>query len=174
MLSGWRAQGAGASAPSTVTVRLRSKKVVKWGEDVVDNEDLGRRKSKKCCVFHKKRNFGESSSESDYSSGAESGSESPRRRHRCGSDRCQSHAHGHKGGSDCEGLFGKSQPSNSAPLEGGRAAYPPADSAELMVEDSLNGFFMNPQGGAAQVEDAMEVQMESSSRSSLAGVHESS
>jgi hypothetical protein len=32
---------------------LHRVQVVKWGEDVVDNEDLGRKKSKKCCIFHK-------------------------------------------------------------------------------------------------------------------------
>jgi hypothetical protein len=47
---------------------------------VVDNEGMGKRKSNKCCIFHKRKKFGESSSESEYSSGAESGSDSPRRR----------------------------------------------------------------------------------------------
>ena len=57
------------SAILSLTLRLRPKKVVNWGEDVVDNELLGRRKSKKCCIFHKQRKFGESSSESEgYSS----------------------------------------------------------------------------------------------------------
>ena len=63
-----------------VTLRLRQKNRVKWGEDVVDNEGMGKRKSNKCCIFHKRKKFGESSSESEYSSGAESGSDSPRRR----------------------------------------------------------------------------------------------
>ena len=70
--------------PAAVTLRLRPKNRVKWGEDVVDNEGMGKRKSNKCCIFHKRKKFGESSSESEYSSGAESGSDSPRRR---GSDR---------------------------------------------------------------------------------------
>ena len=69
-----------------VTLRLRPKNRVKWGEDVVDNEGMGKRKSNKCCIFHKRKKFGESSSESEYSSGAESGSDSPRRR---GSERAQ-------------------------------------------------------------------------------------
>ncbi|KAL7746391.1 hypothetical protein RI367_008234 [Sorochytrium milnesiophthora] len=41
---------------------------VSWGESVVDNEGLGRKKSKICCIFRKQRTFGESSSESDSSS----------------------------------------------------------------------------------------------------------
>ena len=73
-----------AEFPPTVTLRLRPKNRVKWGEDVVDNEGMGKRKSNKCCIFHKRKMFGESSSESENSSGAESGSDSPRRR---GSDR---------------------------------------------------------------------------------------
>lgn len=63
-----------------VTLRLRPKNRVKWGEDVVDNEGMGKRKSNKCCIFHKRKKFGESSSESEYSSGAENGIDSPRRR----------------------------------------------------------------------------------------------
>jgi hypothetical protein len=67
-----------------VTLRLRPKNHVKWGDDVVDNEGMGKRKSNKCCIFHKRKKFGESSSDSDCSSGsdsgANSGSGSPRRR----------------------------------------------------------------------------------------------
>ena len=38
---------------------------VTWAEDTVDNEGAGKMKSKKCCIFKKKRQFGESSSEED-------------------------------------------------------------------------------------------------------------
>jgi protein phosphatase 1 regulatory subunit 11 len=31
----------------------------------VNNEGLNRRSSKRCCIFHKKRDFGESSTDSD-------------------------------------------------------------------------------------------------------------
>lgn len=49
---------------------------VRWGEDVVDNEHMNKKKSKsrqslkdllirvECCIFHKKRRFDESDSES--------------------------------------------------------------------------------------------------------------
>jgi hypothetical protein len=38
-------------------------------ENVVDNEGLGRKSSKRCCIFHKQRSFGESSTDSsDYDS----------------------------------------------------------------------------------------------------------
>ncbi|CAL5224449.1 g7138 [Coccomyxa viridis] len=45
-----------------ITLRLaprRKKKAVKWAGDVVDNEHLNKRSSKKCCIFHKQQPFGE-------------------------------------------------------------------------------------------------------------------
>ena len=63
-----------------VTLRLRPKHRVKWGEDVVDNEGMGKRKSNKCCIFHRRKMFGESSSESEGDSGNESDGDSPHRR----------------------------------------------------------------------------------------------
>lgn len=52
----------------SVTLRLvprRKKKSVKWAEDVVDNEFAGKKKSKKCCIFHKQRVFGDWSDDDD-------------------------------------------------------------------------------------------------------------
>ncbi len=72
-----------------VTMRLRSKKNVQWGDDVVDNESLGRKKSKKCCIFHKRRRFGESSSESEgYSSSSGGEAETPSRRNLTARNEC--------------------------------------------------------------------------------------
>ena len=48
---------------------------VTWREDTVDNEHLGRKSSKRCCIFHKARKFGESSSESESSDDSDSSSE---------------------------------------------------------------------------------------------------
>ena len=46
-------------------------------ENVEDNEGLGRKKSKRCCIFHKEREFGESSTDSsDNESGNDSDSSS--------------------------------------------------------------------------------------------------
>ncbi|KAF1324522.1 hypothetical protein FI667_g9729, partial [Globisporangium splendens] len=45
-------------------IQLQPRARVTFDESVVDNEHLGRKKSNKCCIFHKKREFGESSSES--------------------------------------------------------------------------------------------------------------
>jgi len=38
---------------------------LRWAEGVIDNEFLNRKSSKKCCIFHKKREYDESGSESE-------------------------------------------------------------------------------------------------------------
>ncbi|KAI0248864.1 phosphatase inhibitor-domain-containing protein [Lactifluus subvellereus] len=65
----------GLASEGTLRLRggLRDRPRVAWGEDVVDNEGLGRKKSKICCIYHKPREFDESSS--SESSGSESDSE---------------------------------------------------------------------------------------------------
>ncbi|KAH9990705.1 phosphatase inhibitor-domain-containing protein [Russula vinacea] len=67
----------GALAPPAGTLRLRGGPRdgprVAWDEAVVDNEGLGRKKSKICCIYHRPRRFDESSDED--SSGTESGSD---------------------------------------------------------------------------------------------------
>nr|XP_034340993.1 E3 ubiquitin-protein ligase PPP1R11-like [Arvicanthis niloticus] len=45
--------------------KAKSGKKVGWSRDTIDNEHLGRRSSKCCCVYEKRRAFGESSSESE-------------------------------------------------------------------------------------------------------------
>ncbi|KAI5809417.1 protein phosphatase inhibitor [Pyronema omphalodes] len=48
------------------TLRLRGAPIqtrrVTWGEDVVDNEHLGKKKSKVCCIYHRPRDPDDSSS----------------------------------------------------------------------------------------------------------------
>jgi len=52
-----------------LTLTLRARPTVTWDESVVDNEGMGRKSSKRCCIFHKQRAFGESSTDSsDYDS----------------------------------------------------------------------------------------------------------
>jgi protein phosphatase 1 regulatory subunit 11 len=43
---------------------LRARNTVRWDVNVEDNEGMGKKSSKRCCIFHKQRNFGESSSDS--------------------------------------------------------------------------------------------------------------
>ncbi|XP_030767873.1 E3 ubiquitin-protein ligase PPP1R11-like [Sitophilus oryzae] len=48
-----------------VTVKLKKPKVnrkVQWSTETVDNENLGKKKSKCCCIYKKPLKFGESSS----------------------------------------------------------------------------------------------------------------
>mmetsp|Transcript_37145 Transcript_37145/g.90292 ORF Transcript_37145/g.90292 Transcript_37145/m.90292 type:complete len:142 (-) Transcript_37145:48-473(-) len=47
---------------------LRPRANVSWNESVIDNEGMGKKSSKRCCIWHKQREFGESSTESDGSS----------------------------------------------------------------------------------------------------------
>ncbi|KAL5525569.1 hypothetical protein ACEPAG_6905 [Sanghuangporus baumii] len=50
---------------------------VTWTEDVVDNEHMGKKKTKICCIFHKQKRYDESSSsDSDSDSGSDSSSDS--------------------------------------------------------------------------------------------------
>ncbi|OMJ13415.1 Type 1 phosphatases regulator YPI1 [Smittium culicis] len=41
---------------------------VRWAEDTVDNEHMGKKKSKVCCIFKKQRNWDESDTEDSDSS----------------------------------------------------------------------------------------------------------
>ncbi|KAJ9614625.1 Type 1 phosphatases regulator ypi1 [Cladophialophora chaetospira] len=102
-----RLRGAHDASGSNTTSRRR----IQWAEDVIDNEGLGRKSSKVCCIYHKTRAFGESSSEEDSSSDSSSddsdadGSDSPddggariiggRRGRKNG------RGHAHKHGDDC-------------------------------------------------------------------------
>lgn len=49
---------------------------IQWAEDVIDNEGLGRKRSKVCCIYHAPHPVGESSSESSSSSSSSSDSDS--------------------------------------------------------------------------------------------------
>lgn len=43
----------------------KTRKRVTWRSDVVDNEHMNKKKSKKCCVYHRPKLWNESESESD-------------------------------------------------------------------------------------------------------------
>ncbi|KAF8072254.1 phosphatase inhibitor-domain-containing protein [Lyophyllum atratum] len=68
------------------TLRLRAaprnEHRVAWDDDVVDNEDCGRKSSKICCIYHKPRKFDESSSEEDSDSDSDSSCDNHRHRRR--------------------------------------------------------------------------------------------
>ncbi|KAK6996531.1 phosphatase inhibitor-containing protein [Favolaschia claudopus] len=74
----------------------RTRQRVAWDEDVVDNEGCGRKSSKICCIYHKPKDFDESSSEDDSSSDEDSDSslDDGRARPRRGSNHSH-HPHPH-------------------------------------------------------------------------------
>ncbi|CAN0050035.1 unnamed protein product [Phaeothamnion confervicola] len=58
-----RPQAKTEEKPPVLTLRLSARRHVEWGQDVVDNEGMDKKSSKRCCIFHKQRKFGESSSD---------------------------------------------------------------------------------------------------------------
>lgn len=50
----------------------KNKNKVRWTDDVVDNENMNKKKTKICCIFHPHREFGELSSDESSSSSEES------------------------------------------------------------------------------------------------------
>lgn len=106
------------SFPTGGTLRLRgegqagesSQRRIRWAENVVNNEGMGKKKSKICCIYHKPREVGESSSESsDSSSDSDSDSDNddgaakPSQRH------AASHGHDHSNHDSCDHGKGKAR-----------------------------------------------------------------
>ncbi|CAG8126456.1 unnamed protein product [Penicillium olsonii] len=96
------------TVPISTTLRLRAEEApeatsssrrIRWSEDVVDNEGMGKKSSKVCCIYHKARPVGESSSEDSSSSSdsdSDSDSEDDRRTARMKSRRTSPHDHDHE------------------------------------------------------------------------------
>ncbi|KAJ5159217.1 uncharacterized protein N7500_008868 [Penicillium coprophilum] len=83
-------------APTDTSEETSSSRRIRWSEDVVDNEGLGKKSSKVCCIYHKARPVGESSSEESSSSSSESDSESEDDRRTARVNRAR-HTHSHNG-----------------------------------------------------------------------------
>jgi hypothetical protein len=62
-MNGSAATSSTVTEPAPVRLVLKKKKKVVWAEGTVDNENLNKKSSKKCCIYHKPRVFGESSSD---------------------------------------------------------------------------------------------------------------
>ncbi|OJJ44833.1 hypothetical protein ASPZODRAFT_134979 [Penicilliopsis zonata CBS 506.65] len=72
---------------------------IRWSEDVVDNEGMGKKSSKVCCIYHKSRPVGESSSESESSDSDTSDTDNDDGDvHRCEHDPGYSHHSNHRDG----------------------------------------------------------------------------
>lgn len=100
---------AGPSAPSG-TLRLRAepqeRRGIRWAEDVVDNEGMGKKSSKVCCIYHKPHEPGDSDSDSSSSSSDSDSDDEPdlsRARKAGGSGRKgrDGHGHGHDHDGEC-------------------------------------------------------------------------
>ena len=58
--------GAAGTPPTHIKLKLKRRRSrVRWAEEVVDNEDLCRKKSKCCCVYHRPRGLDDSSGDED-------------------------------------------------------------------------------------------------------------
>ncbi|KAJ7176603.1 phosphatase inhibitor-domain-containing protein [Mycena filopes] len=75
----------------------RTRQRVAWDDDVVDNEGCGRKSSKICCIYHKPKNFDESSDEDSSSDSDSDSSDDGRARARRGHgpDHHDHHHHPH-------------------------------------------------------------------------------
>ncbi|KAJ5589514.1 hypothetical protein N7537_012192 [Penicillium hordei] len=85
-----------AEAPTDTSEATSSSRRIRWSEDVVDNEGMGKKSSKVCCIYHKARPVGESSSEESSSSSSESDSESEDDRRTARVNQAR-HTHSHNG-----------------------------------------------------------------------------
>ncbi|KAL7937459.1 phosphatase inhibitor domain-containing protein [Trichoderma chlorosporum] len=96
-----------AESSPRVILRLRgghtsNGRSVSWAEDVVDNEGLGRKSSKVCCIYHRPKGVDESSDESSSDSSSSDSDDSEaesRRKKKANSDKddCgHSHGPGHR------------------------------------------------------------------------------
>lgn len=56
-------------ASPTLHLHLTRRRSVRWSHDTHDNEHEGKKSSKSCCIFQKKRAWDESSTESDEERG---------------------------------------------------------------------------------------------------------
>ncbi|XP_049649063.1 E3 ubiquitin-protein ligase PPP1R11 [Accipiter gentilis] len=120
----------GAAEPEnrSLTLKLRKRKPdkkVEWSSDTVDNEHLGRRSSKCCCIYEKPRAFGESSTESEEEEEEEEAVATTR-----GGDEGCGHLHcvrGHKRGRGRRGGAGGGLPGAG----GGPQALPPGPPAPM-------------------------------------------
>ncbi|KAJ5667543.1 Type 1 phosphatases regulator ypi1 [Penicillium longicatenatum] len=99
----------GEDAPS-VSPEPSSSRRIRWSEDVVDNEGMGKKSSKVCCIYHKARPVGESSSEESSSSSSDSDSDSETD---CRKSRSTPHSHPRGRGPAGEGSSDQSQDQTS-------------------------------------------------------------
>ncbi|KAF1849834.1 uncharacterized protein K460DRAFT_274142 [Cucurbitaria berberidis CBS 394.84] len=131
------------SAPSGV-LRLRAEpseqRHIQWAEDVIDNEGMGKKSSKVCCIYHKPRAADESSdddssdgSSSDSDSNSEPDNSTARPSGRAGGQRGRHpHQHGHD---DCEHDHEKGEGSGKPPKRSRQRRKPSPNAYEKMPKN---------------------------------------
>lgn len=90
-----------AEQPAVLRLRLSRRARVRWSDDTHDNEHDGKKSSKSCCIFHKKRAWDESSTESEDDPSEDDGNQHGSSEDKDGdgeSSNQQGHMHGR---SDC-------------------------------------------------------------------------
>ncbi|KAF2642421.1 hypothetical protein P280DRAFT_547903 [Massarina eburnea CBS 473.64] len=121
------------------TLRLRAEPTeerhIQWAEDVIDNEGMGKKSSKVCCIYHAPREVGESSDESssDSSSSDDDDSEPDNSTARPAGGRRgvprgrRPHNHEHDG--DCDHGHGEGGAPADKPKKKGRGGRKPSPNA---------------------------------------------
>jgi len=132
---------AGPSIPldlTQATLRLRAEpeertpaRRIQWAEDVVDNEGMGKKSSKVCCIYHKPREAGDASSDesSSSSSSDESDGEPDLSRAQPGRRRRQPHDHPHNEHSHDRDQHAASHAGDGPPSKGKGKARKPSPNA---------------------------------------------
>ncbi|KAI4729137.1 hypothetical protein E4T49_03060 [Aureobasidium sp. EXF-10728] len=95
-----------ASQAGPTTLRLRAEAEpserrprIQWAEDVIDNEGMGKKSSKVCCIYHKPREAGESSDEDSSSSSSSDSDSEPDTSRAQPANRRRNQPHQHSDGS---------------------------------------------------------------------------
>jgi len=126
-----------------LVVPLRPRTSVTWSPDTVDNEDAGKRSSKRCCIYHAPRVFGEWSDTEDSDS---EGDFDPRSRRKVKKSSKKKHGdHDHDHCPDCGGCSHHGQdegPSGSGTRQGDAAPAPVAET--VLAPSGASG----PAGGS--------------------------
>lgn len=91
-----RGAPSGTSSEVETTGSTGNGRRIQWASDVVDNEGMGRKKSKVCCIYHAPKGIDESSDESSSDSdNSSSDDDTGAARHAGGRKKECAHGHGH-------------------------------------------------------------------------------
>ncbi|KAJ5494774.1 hypothetical protein N7463_010861 [Penicillium fimorum] len=125
--------------PTDTSEETSSSRRIRWSEDVIDNEGMGRKSSKVCCIYHKARPVGESSSEESSSSSSESDSESEDDRRTARANRARrTHPHNEAHGDHTSHHNEGCRPEDHIPKPKSKRRKPSPNAYEKMPKPSNN------------------------------------